>query len=306
VTASFSGNSLSISVSEGGKSISFSVSITYPSSGTAPYPAIIGYGGGSIPAPAGVAMINFNNDDIAAQASTGSRGQGKFYTIYGSGHSAGALTAWAWGVDRIIDGLELASAARINPKKVGVTGCSRNGKGAMVAGALVPRIALTLPQESGAGGAACWRVSDSIKASGTNIQTASQIITENVWFSKNFEPYVNKVTTLPFDHHLLAGLVAPRGLYVMENNIDWLGPASTYACMKAGQMIYKALGVPDNMGFSGTPGHNHCTFPSSQQSELTAFVQKFLFDQNTNTAVSKSDQSFDQAKWVDWTTPTLS
>jgi hypothetical protein len=51
--------------------MSFAVTITYPSTGTAPYPAIIAYGGGSIPAPAGVAMINFNNDDMAAQVSTG-------------------------------------------------------------------------------------------------------------------------------------------------------------------------------------------------------------------------------------------
>src|SRR4051812_15786894 len=87
------------------------------------------------------------------------RGQGKFYTLYGSGHSAGALTAWAWGVSRIIDALELTPAAGINPQKIGVTGCSRNGKGAIVAGALDERIALTIPQESGSGGSACWRLS---------------------------------------------------------------------------------------------------------------------------------------------------
>jgi len=54
--------------------------------------------------------------------------------------------AWAWGVSRIIDALEVTPAARINPTKVGVTGCSRNGKGALVAGAFDTRIALTIPQ----------------------------------------------------------------------------------------------------------------------------------------------------------------
>ena len=103
-------------------------------------------------------MINFNNDDMAAQQSTGSRGQGKFYTLYGSSHSASAMTAWAWGVGRIIDALEITPSAKIDTKRIGVTGCSRNGKGAMLAGAFNPRIVLTLPQESGAGGSACWRV----------------------------------------------------------------------------------------------------------------------------------------------------
>lgn len=145
------------------------------------------------------------------------RGQGKFYTLYGNTHSAGALTAWAWGVSRIIDALELTPAAGINTQKIGVTGCSRNGKGAIVAGALDERVALTIPQESGSGGAACWRLSDYQKSQGTDVQTASHIITENVWFSKNFDPHVNQVNRLPFDHHSLAGLVAPRGLFVIEN-----------------------------------------------------------------------------------------
>ncbi|OBT57318.1 hypothetical protein VE04_03184 [Pseudogymnoascus sp. 24MN13] len=258
------------------------------------------------PNSSGLALINFSIDEIAAQNSGSSRGQGKFYTIYGAGHSAGATTAWAWGVSRLIDVLETqATAARINVKKLGVSGCSRNGKGAFIVGALEPRIALTIPQESGSGGAACWRISDSVFAAGGNIQTAHEIVGENVWFSPNFNAYVNTIPTMPFDHHMLAGLVAPRGLFVMEHNIDWLGPMATTGCMKTGQMIYKALGVPDNMGFSETTPHNHCSFPSSQQADLTAFVQKFLFDQNTNTAVSKSDQTFDQAKWVTWSVPTL-
>ncbi|KAL3418732.1 cip2 [Phlyctema vagabunda] len=305
LTASFSGSTLTINAGNAGKSISFTVSITYPSSGTAPYPAIIAYGGGSLPAPAGVAMINFNNDDIAAQASTGSRGQGKFYNLYGSSHSAGALTAWAWGVGRVIDALEKTPTARVDTTRLGVTGCSRNGKGAFVAGALNPRIALTLPQESGAGGSACWRISDSLKSQGQNIQTASEIVTENVWFSSAFNNYVNQVPTLPFDHHMLAALVAPRALFVIENNIDWLGPASAWGCMKTAHKVWEALGVPDNMGYSQIGSHNHCQFPSNQQAALTAFVQKFLLKQSSNTAVMQADSSFTESQWVDWTVPTL-
>ena len=220
LTASLSGNTLTITPTVSGKSISFSVTISYPSSGTAPYPALIAYDGGSLPAPSGVAIISYSNGDIAAQDSTSSRGDGKFYTLFGSGHSAGAMTAWAWGLSRIIDALENTPSAKIDTTRLGVTGCSRDGKGAMVGGAFDDRIVLTLPQESGAGGSASWRISDYLKSQGANIQTAEEIVTENVWFSTAFNPYVNNVSELPFDHHLLAALIAPRGLFVIDNNID--------------------------------------------------------------------------------------
>jgi hypothetical protein len=87
-----SGTTLTINVSKGGKSISFTASVSYPT-GTGPFPAIIAVGGISIPRPANVAVITFNNDDMAAQISGSSRGQGKFYQLYGMSHSAGAMTA---------------------------------------------------------------------------------------------------------------------------------------------------------------------------------------------------------------------
>ncbi|KAE8869766.1 hypothetical protein PTNB29_00110 [Pyrenophora teres f. teres] len=304
VTASLSGSSLSITSSEGGKSVTFSVTIKKPS-GNGPFPAIIAYGAPSIPIPSGVATITFNNDDVAQQQSGSSRGKGKFFDLYGSSHSAGALIAWAWGVDRIMDALEATPSAGIDPKRVGVTGCSRNGKGAFVAAAFVDRIALGIPQESGSGGAACWRISDSEKAKGKNIQTSSQIVTENVWFSTRFNSFSTKSNTLATDHHQLAGMVAPRGLVVVENEIDWLGPIATTACMKAARLIYKSLGAADNMGFTGSGNHNHCSFPSNQQADLTAFINKFLLNQSTNTNIEKGPSGADAATYIDWTAPTL-
>ncbi|EGZ69793.1 hypothetical protein NEUTE2DRAFT_160132 [Neurospora tetrasperma FGSC 2509] len=277
VEGSLSGNTLTVRITVGSQTVSFTASIKKPSSGSGPFPAIIGIGGISIPIPSTVATITFPNDDFAQQSGTSSRGKGKFYTLFGSSHSAGALTAWAWGVDRLVDALEqVQSTSGIDPKRLGVTGCSRNGKGAFVAGALVDRIALTIPQESGSGGAACWRISDSEKSAGKNIQTASQIVTENVWFSPAFNAYTRQTTNIPADHHMLAALTVPRGLIAFENDIDWLGPVSTTACMQAGRLIYKAYGVPNYMGFSLVGGHGHCQFPSSQQSELTSYIDYFL------------------------------
>lgn len=200
VTATYSGTSLSITSTEGGKSVSFSVTVK-KLSGAGPFPAITAYGAASIPVSANVATITFNNGDIGQQQGSFSRGKGKFYDLYGPGHSAGATTACAWGVDCIMDALEAtASTTGIDPKRVDVTGCSRNGKGTFIAAALVDLIALGLPQESGSGGAACWRISDSEKAKGKNIQTSSQIVVENVWFSTRFNSFSTKSSTLATDH----------------------------------------------------------------------------------------------------------
>ncbi|EOO02382.1 putative carbohydrate esterase family 15 protein [Phaeoacremonium minimum UCRPA7] len=306
VKGTLSGNTLTVAVTVGSKSVSFSASIKKPS-GTGPFPAIIGIGGASIPIPGTVATITFNNDDFASQASGSSRGQGKFFTLFGNSHSAGALTAWAWGVDRLVDALEQVNATSgIDTTRLGVTGCSRNGKGAFIVGAFVKRIALTIPQESGSGGAACWRISDQQHNAGKNIQTAGEITGENVWFSTRFNSYNTKTNTLPADHHELAAMVVPRGLFVIENDIDWLGPVATTGCMKAGRLIYKGYGVPTNMGFSLVGGHSHCQFPSSQQADLTSYINYFLLKSGSAPGeVEKSSATVDMSSWVDWTVPTL-
>ncbi|KAF8859420.1 hypothetical protein BDZ45DRAFT_742454 [Acephala macrosclerotiorum] len=177
-TTSPSTYNFNINVTESNKSISLSASIIYPISGQAPYPAVIAYGAPSVPIPSTIA------------------------------------------VSRIIDTLESLpiSQTKINTSCLGMTGCSRNGKGALVAGAFEPRIALTIQQESGLGGDACWWLSDFEQASGNIVQTSSEIVSENVWFSIEFDNFAQyKPDLLPFDHHILAGLIAPITMLPIEN-----------------------------------------------------------------------------------------
>ncbi|WDK21823.1 hypothetical protein CGRA01v4_13113 [Colletotrichum graminicola] len=127
------------------------------------------------------------------------------------------------------------------------------------------------------------------------------------WFSPNFNTWSTRSSQIPEDHHLLAGLVAPRGLYVTENDIDWLGPVSTTGCMKAGRLIYQALGVPQNMGFSLVGGHNHCQFPSEQNAELTQYINYFLLDHTTKPSpLERSTVNVSVGDYASWTTPMLS
>ncbi|KAF9528068.1 hypothetical protein CPB83DRAFT_907213 [Crepidotus variabilis] len=311
VTATYASNKITITVTEGSTSIQFVATITPPASSSTkgPYPAFIPLGGASIPIPSHVALISFNNEEIAA---TNPRAQGKFYTLYGKTHPAGGLMAWAWGVSRVIDALEKlpASTTNIDTTRLGVTGCSRNGKGAMIAGAFDDRIQLTIPQEPGSGGSGSWRIVAEMKKNGTTVEDATQIVQGDGWFATEFEKYVNNVNVLPFDHHMLSGLIAPRGLLIIENSgIDYLGPVSSYGCAVAAQLVYGALGVKDHLGFSqASHGTSHCQMPSSQQGDLTAFINSFLLNKTgVSTDVFKTDGkfTFDVKRWVDWTAATL-
>jgi len=214
--------------------------------------------------------------------------------------------AWAWGVSRLIDVLEMDKAQVFDTTRLGVSGCSRNGKGALVVGALDERIALTIPQESGSGGSASWRLSD---WQGTQVQTLGEITGENVWFTDQFKIFNNAATKLPVDHHDLEGMVAPRGLLIIENSdMVWLGNITCWGNSIAGNLIYQSLGVGENQGVSQVGGHNHCAQPVSQQPEISAFITKFLLGQKANTSILYTDRvypTFSLAQWAPWPVPIL-
>ncbi|KAG6819672.1 hypothetical protein H0H93_009752 [Arthromyces matolae] len=299
-----------LSPSNTSQSITFAPTITYPTAGSPPFPAIIAFDGLSIPVPSTVAVITLAVSELAAQDSLASRGVGKFYDLYGSSASTGALAAFAWGVSRVIDALELTPAALIDTRRIGVTGCSRDGKGAVVAGALDDRIALTIPQESGSGGTDCWRLSDALFAGGLVTQTASEIVQENVWFSRAFEAFANSsVDALPVDHHMLMGLIAPRGLLVIDNiGYDWLGAESSYGCVESAKRIWGSLGMAENVGVSQAASHLHCLFPTEQQGVLDAFIERFLLGLPSNTSVDDTAGGyvFDvPGVWDPWNAPRL-
>lgn len=318
VTAQFarSGTNANLTITTGapGKTVSFTPTIVYPTT-AAPaggYPVVIAYDFLTIPVPDGIAIMTYGNSEMAEQNDLSSRGQGIFYDLYGSNATASAMTAWAWGVSRIIDALEITPSANINPAKVAVTGCSRDGKGAMMAGAFEPRVALTIPQESGSGGDTCWRLSKYEQDMGDVVQQATEIVTEDPWFSANFDNWVYNISQLPYDHHSLAGMIAPRPMISYENTaFEWLSPLSAYGCMTAAHTIWEAMGVPENHGFVQVGDHPHCEFPTYLNESLFAFFDKFLLDEpNVNTSYFSTNGQFNGTAWVpqdwiNWETPTL-
>ena len=319
VEGTYSGGKLTIKVTDKGKSGSFSVTISDAGTKDKPKPALIGFGGGMMGGGCGslgkatdgldIAKIVFNPDDVAPE-----KGGGMFFDIYGGGTDKyGTIIAWAWGVSRIIDALEKTPEAGIDVKHLAMTGCSRWGKGTLAVGAFDERIALTIPQESGSGGASLWRVGAQVnKQKGKQfVQGLSSAGSEGKWMISSFKGYDGKENTLPFDQHMLVSMVAPRALLIIDNaGQEWLGEVPSNYCGQAGKEVFDALGVSENYTYSQEGGHSHCALPNGQFDEVKDFMNKFLLGKDANTGkidYSKNSEQINWKKsdWIDWETPSL-
>jgi hypothetical protein len=314
LTATFSGGKMTVNMTVGSQTGMFSVTISGGGTKDKPVPCLITCGGSSLPKLSGVAQIDMANNSMDMESKTVASG-GLVHMLYGDkAKKSGSLIGWAWGLSRIIDGLELCPDAGIDVSRIAVTGCSRNGKGALAMGAFDERVALTLMEEGGSGGSALWRVSTAEKKMGQNIQEATEIIGEANWQGSDFHQYAAATDKLPADQHFTVALCAPRAVFLIENDIDWLGPVATYGGGIAGRAVFEALGIKDRCGVSVAKNHGHCSFPSAQQKSLDAFVTRFLKGGMADTNVDEFNvssttsklQKFDKATWIDWDTPTLS
>jgi len=301
ITASYADGKLTVNVTVDPNTLTLSSRVTLPP-GNGPFPAVIGIGRGTGSLPSdifgsrGVASIAFNFGQVMSH--TQNRGSEPINKLYPGLTHMGAYSAWSWGVSRIIDGLELVSAdLNIDLRHLAVTGCSFAGKMALFAGAFDERIALTIAQESGGGGAAAWRVSETLG----NVETLGR--TSHAWFMEDMFKFSNAVSKLPHDHHELMAMLAPRALLVLGNpDYEWLAEESGYVSCRAAHEVWKAFGVADRFGFSIVAGHGHCRLPASQYPEVEAYVEKFLLGNSTaNTNVTKSPYDLvDHQRWYEW------
>jgi hypothetical protein len=307
VTGTVTGTSITVNVSHQGKNASFSATVSLPS-GAGPFPAVVVLGGMGADSTTlkneGVAIISFDPNAVGKENVSRSNKQGAYYTIYGN-NSTGLFAAWAWGTSRIIDVIAKSDGSVLKADAIGVTGCSRYGKGAFVIGALDQRIALTMPIESGPLSVAIWRGSE--KEGG---QSLLSMYDEQPWSGDAFAQFVKDPTLSPVDTHEAVAMIAPRGLFLMENPaITQLAPKACHVAALAGGEVYSALGASDNLTFwSDVQDANHCTFKPEWKEPLQKNVRKFLTkksDSAGGTIKASSKATGSLADWVDWETPVL-
>ena len=289
IKARMSGDTLIVDVTVNGQTLTLTSEIRYPKTGKAPYPLMIGSSMIALPRQLfddrPIATMNFHEKQVNDYGQWGKhheRGEHNFDRLYPDLKDNGAYSEWAWGFSRLIDGLELLGPeiTKIDTQHIGVTGCSYAGKMALYCGAFDERVALTIAQEPGGGGAAAWRYSH-LQDSVENLDK-----TDYHWFLEsqltNF--HGDSVYQLPYDQHELCALVCPRALLLLGNpDYKWLADDAMLVSAKAAKKVWERFGIADRMGWSIVGGHGHCQLPECQWPEVLAFIDKFLLGKDTNT-----------------------
>jgi glucuronyl esterase-like protein len=308
VSGTVSNTSITVNVSNQGRSTSFNVSVQLPTSGSAPYPALVSVGGFSqndLVRSEGVAIINLDPFAVGDEGGSRANKQGAFYDIYGAQSFTGLLAAWSWGVSRIIDVIEQSGGNVLKADALAVAGCSRFGKAAFTIGAFDERIALTIPFESGSGGVPIWR-----GIPGEGAQSLSSAYGETYWLGDAFGSFINgAVATLPVDTHEIVAMVAPRGLLILDNpHIANLGPESAHVAALAGAEVFRALGAGANISYhSAVASGTHCQARPEHQEPLRQNLRKFLLKTGNapGAITAAASTTGNLAEWRNWTTPTL-
>ncbi len=228
------------------------VAMRIPKQGKGPFPVIVKVGNGH-PDEDGVnkrgyAIVTFNT----AELDPGDEGG----DIVGPTQAAypdqdwGSLATWAWGASRVLDFLETQDD--IDTSRTIVTGHSRTGKAALLAGVTDDRFKIVVPNGSGCGGAATYR---NYHAGAETLELLTREERWLFWMHKDIRRFVGREPELPFDQHFMRALVAPR--VVLSNDgydDDWANNFGTQVCYQGAQSVFDLLGVPSHNLAKFRPG----------------------------------------------------
>ena len=293
VAAHMKGDTLVVYVTVNGHTLRLQSEIRYPKVGKPPYALMMGTSMMALPRQLfedrPIAIMNFHEKQVNDYGQFGKhheRGEHDFDRLYPELSKNGAYSMWAWGLSRLIDGLQQlgSEVTKIDTKHIGVTGCSYAGKMALYCGAFDERVALVVAQEPGGGGAAAWRKSHELTLSGKNLEDIDK--TDYHWFmesqKENFRG--DSVYRLPYDQHELCAMVCPRALLLLGNpDYEWLADASMVVSAEAAKKVWERFGIGDRMGWSIVYGHGHCQLPERQFPEVQAFIDRFLLGRKADT-----------------------
>lgn len=243
-----------ISVKQRGREHAFNMNVFIPASGKAPFPVLLFF---NIEGPwealpsreevspiwpveqmiaRGYAAATVLSHDIAPDYEEGFQ-TGLYKTLDTSmrgNDSYGTISAWAWGLSRVMDCLEVDPDT--DHSRVAVIGFSRGGKAVLWASAQDERFAMTVSICSGCTGAAIAR-----DKSGEQIWQINQRFP--YWFCGNYKKYNDNHYLLPVDQHMLLTLIAPRPLYIISKTFDdWADPQREFDSAMEASRVYRFLG----------------------------------------------------------------
>lgn len=143
-----------------------------------------------------------------------------------------ALGAWAWTLMRGMDMIE--QDPRLDSKRVLLTGYSRLGKAALIAGAFDVRFPVVVPVQTGGGGCPLAK-----RFYGENVAIMTKAFTH--WYCKAWKKYAGKEQTMPFDQHLFLSCIAPRALLVEGFDEGWFDTKGEFLALRAASPVWEKL-----------------------------------------------------------------
>jgi hypothetical protein len=237
----------------------------------------------------GFAFVMFNNNDCGEDTTlrlpdgSWAYRTTRFFPPYPN-YDWGLLRAWAWGESRIVDYLETDAA--IDKNKLIITGVSRTGKAALIAGAYDDRWAMVAPVASSGGGTPAYRYSGSVPDRGGKEGLTEMVRKYPNWFSPHLHQFWGQPDKLPFDEHWLIALVAPRPFISLEGDHDQnVNANGVYQSMMAAQPAYAFFHATDKLGVSWADRPHGMV--KGDWDALLAFADKFLLGKPV-------DRTFDQ------------
>ncbi|MCL5096764.1 MAG: hypothetical protein M1608_04395 [Candidatus Omnitrophica bacterium] len=160
------------------------------------------------------------------------------------------LTRRAWAASRCLD--YLCTLPIVDRARIALAGHSRNGKVALIAGALDERFSAIISSSSGAGGACSFRFFSEAQF-GEGIEMITRVFPD--WFHPRLRFFAGRERKLPIDQHELIACIAPRPCLISTALNDpvesvWAIEQTFYAARR----VYSWLGAEDAINLRYRPG----------------------------------------------------
>lgn len=153
------------------------------------------------------------------------------------------IARWAWAASRAVD--YLYTLPEVDRRCIAVAGHSRNGKQAVIAGAIDKRITAVVTSSGNTGAENPWRYT-----SGPFVNESIEQITTVFphWFHPRLRFFAGREDRLPFDQNSVLALIAPRAVmlnssYTEEQGCQ-LGIEQNYRSLRK---VYEFLGAPQHV-----------------------------------------------------------
>lgn len=179
----------------------------------------------------GYALAIIYPGDVVPDNSSGAR---EALSAIAADRDTAAIIAWANVYSAVMDVTD--ADPRFDADRTAVWGHSRNGKSALLAAALDPRVDLVISHQAGTGGTTLNR-----SHAGESIEQITE--TYPHWFNARYAQYAGDEDTMPVDQHQLIALMAPRPLFIGGAWRDqWSDPQGSYLAALGANPVYALYG----------------------------------------------------------------